>query len=277
MHVKAGDPLFDLYSPQLQTAVEELIAARRASGSNAATPLQESAERKLLLLGLGREQVDRLAKLERAPRIITFTSPVTGHVTEKPIVEGAAVKEGERALRIVDHSELWLQVQVYESQLPFIRLGETATVTVTALPGETFAGELTFIHPHIDPLTRTAMARIVVPNESMRLRPGMYATVAIKADIAEAAVLVPREAVIDTGAEQLAFLAKPMGHFEPRRVKLGVVATGGMVQVLEGLAPGDTVVTSGEFLIDAESRTREAVQKLLGPKQPAMTSGVLTK
>lgn len=278
MHLKKGDPLFDLYSPQLQTAVEELIAARRAAGSSpdggddlsskSTAAMFESAERKLLLLGIQKEEVARLAKLDRAPGTVTFTSPVMGHVTEKPVVEGAAVKEGERVLRIVDHSKLWLDAQIYESQLPFIRMGQKATATVMSVPGKTFEGEVIFIHPHVDPVTRTVMVRLVIPNESMALRPGMYATVQITAELADEAVLVPREAVIDSGTRQIAFLALARGHFEARAVKMGVMAPNGMVQVLEGLAPGETVVTSGQFLLDAESRMKEAIRKHLTQKQP---------
>ena len=281
MHLAKGDPLFDLYSPQLQTAVEELLAARRASSApggdelstKTTAALYESAARKLVLLGLSKEQVEKLATLDRAPRTVTFTSPISGHVTEKSIVEGAAVKEGERALRIIDHSELWLDAQVYESQLPFIKQGQKATATVASLPGRKFEGEVVFVHPHVDHMTRTVMVRLVVPNESMVLKPGMYATVLIAAKLADQAVLVPREAVIDTGTRQVAFLARAKGHFEPRNVRMGVLGQDGLVQILEGLSPGEKVVTSGQFLIDAESRMKEAIQKhlrekLQGPQRP---------
>ena len=274
MHVNKGDPLFDLYSPQLQTAVEELLAARRASSvpggdqlaSKSTAALKESAERKLVLLGLSEQQVEKLAKLDRAPRTVTFTSPISGHITEKSIVEGAAVKEGERALRIVDHSTLWLDAQIYESQLPFIEQGLKATATVASIPGKKFEGEVVFVHPHVDPMTRTVMVRVVVPNESLVLKPGMYATVLITAKLADQAVLVPREAVIDTGTRQIAFLAREKGQFEPRDVRMGVLGQDGVVQVLEGLSPGETVVISGQFLIDAQSRMKEAIQKHLREK-----------
>jgi Cu(I)/Ag(I) efflux system membrane fusion protein len=274
MHVSKGAPLFDLYSPQLQTAVEELLAARRASSAPGAdqlaakstAALAESAERKLVLLGLGKEQVEKLANLDRAPRTITFTSPISGHVTEKSIVEGAAVKEGERVLRIVDHSTLWLDAQIYESQLPFIKQGQKATATVASMPGKKFAGEVVFVHPHVDPTTRTVMVRLVVPNESLVLKPGMYASVLVTAELADQTVLVPREAVIDTGTRQIVFLTREQGQFEPRNVRMGVSGQDGLVQVLEGLSPGETVVVSGQFLIDAESRMKEAIQKHLRDK-----------
>ena len=280
MHVRKGDPLFELFSPQLQVAVEEIIAARRAVtseptdelASKSASALYEASERKLLLLGLDKDQVATLARLDHAPRTIPFISPVHGHVTEKAIVEGAALKEGERVLRIVDHSMLWLDAQIYESQLPFIKTGQKATATISSIPGKQFAGEVTFIHPHVDPATRTVMVRVVIPNEELILKPGMYATVLISSELADQVVLVPREAIIDTGTRQVAFIARPGGHFEPRKVKMGVAAEDGMVQVLEGLAPGETVVTSGQFLIDAESRMKEAIEKHLSQKMLATAS-----
>ena len=274
MHVSKGEPLFDLYSPQLQTAVEELLAARRASSapggdrlaSQSTAALYQSARQRLVLLGLSDEQVEKLGKLDHAPRTITFLSPVGGHVTGKSVVEGAAVKEGDQALRIVDHSMLWLDAQIYESQLPFIARGQKATATVASMPGKKFEGEVAFVHPHVDPTTRTVMVRLVVPNEALVLKPGMYGTVLIAAELEDDTVLVPREAVIDTGARQIAFLAREQGRFEPREVTMGSLGQDGLVQVLEGLSPGETVVTSGQFLIDAESRMQEAIQKHLREK-----------
>lgn len=272
MHVQAGAPLFALYSPELQVAIGELIAARRALPADAApdsAPAQvyAAARTKLELLGLARAEVERLATLERAPATVTFTSPITGHVVEKPVVTGDAVQAGTRALRIVDHSHLWLDVRVFEQQLPFVRLGQPVRAAVAALPGRTFSGTISFIHPHLDPMTRTAMVRMVVDNASLELRPGMYATAEIEAELASRAVLAPREAVIDTGTEQVAFVAGPDGHFDPRTVTVGASADDAMVQILAGLAPGEQVVTSGQFLLDAESNFRQAIQRFLDSRR----------
>ncbi len=265
MHVTAGQPLFDLYSAELEAAVGELIGARRARASGAGDALVDAARRKLRLLGLTDAQVERLATLDRPPATITFTSPVTGHLTVKNVVDGSAVTAGTQVMRIVDHTALWLDAQVFEQQLPLVRLGEQATATVTALPGRTFTGTVIFIHPHLDMTTRTAMVRLLVPNPQLELRPGMYATVTIDAEVAPSALLVSRDAVIDTGTRQVVFLARGAGRFEPRDVTLGVAADDGMVQVLAGLQPGDTVVVSGQFLLDAESRMQEAIRKHLDP------------
>jgi membrane fusion protein, copper/silver efflux system len=275
MHVQAGEPLFDLYSPELQVAAEELIAARRASeaigagsrgddaGRRAADALVATAERKLVLLGIPPAKARELGRLAKAPRTVTFTSPITGHVVEKPIVEGSAIEAGTRALRIVDHSSLWLDVALFEQQLPFIRIGQPVRATVLAFPGQEFRGTLDFLHPHVDMETRATIGRVVVTNDVLQLRPGMFATAEIDAEIAPRALLVPLDAVIDTGKEQVVFVARPQGHFEPRRVVRGPSGSDGRVQILSGLAAGEQVVTSGQFLLDAESRFREAVAKFL--------------
>jgi RND family efflux transporter MFP subunit len=279
MHVQAGAPLFELYSPELQVAIEELIAARRARAAlpernlpgaerRASDQLVATAERKLALLGLSAEQVRELGERTSAPPTVTFRSPITGHVVEKPIVDGSAVAAGTRALRIVDHSSLWLDIALYEEQLPFVHLGQPVRASVLAFPGRTFDGTLSFIHPHVDPATRTVMGRVVVTNPELQLRPGMYASVEIESELAPRALLATRAAVIDTGTRQIAFVARPHGHFDPRLVTTGPVGSDDHVQILAGLAPGEQVVTSGQFLLDAESRFRDAIQKFLDPNRP---------
>ncbi|MCI0433638.1 MAG: efflux RND transporter periplasmic adaptor subunit, partial [Gemmatimonadetes bacterium] len=279
MHVEEGDPLFDLYSPDLQVAIEELIAARQAASAAAAGGIEDDASRssaamvrdaamlKLELWGLPRAQIEALSKLEAAPELITFTSRVTGHVTEKPIVEGAAVMAGERVLRIVDHRVLWMDGRVFEKDLPFVKVGQKARATMASRPGESIEGDVIFMHPHVDAMTRTVQVRLAIPNPDLELRPGMYATMRLEAELAQRAVLVPREAVIDTGERQVAFVAREVGRFEPREVVMGHAAEGGLVQVITGLAPGEPVVVSGQFLLDSESRLREAIQKYLRERQ----------
>lgn len=272
-HLEKGEKLFDLYSPEVQVAVGELAAARRALDAlgpdadalakRTSQTLFDATLGKLQQWGLDAEQVDRLAKLDKAPRTVTFTSPISGHVTEKMIVDGSAVKAGDMAMRIVDHSTLWLDSQVYAQDQPFIKLGQQVTATVEGVPGKQLEGKVIFVHPHVDPSTRTATVRVAIPNPEMRLRPGMYATAEIRAELAESALLVPREAVIDTGTRQVSFVAMGEGRFEPRNVKVGVPSNDGMVEILEGLDAGEQVVTSGQFLLDAESRMREAIQKHL--------------
>jgi hypothetical protein len=259
----------------LQVAVEELIGARKMRETLAAgdrtDDLYAAAARKLELFGLAREQVAELAALDSAPRAITIRAPATGHVLQKMIHAGAAVKAGDLALRIVDHTVLWLELRLFERDVPYAHIGQSVAASVDGLGGETVEGEVIFVHPHVDPATRTAMARVALPNPALTLRPGMYATARLEVEVAPRAIVVPREAIIDTGERQVAFVALDMGHFEPRRVQMGASGDGGIVQVLSGLAPGEQVVVSGQFLLDAESRMQEAIHRFLREKSlPAL-------
>ncbi len=272
--VKKGEPLFELYSPEVQVAVAELIAAKKAASSRATDFLSkettkilvDSSRQKLMQWGLSNAQVQKLSSLDQPPRTIPFVSPLTGHVTEKNIVQGASVKAGERALRIVDHSTLWLDSQLYEQDLPFIHLGQDVSATVEAMPGKVLDGKIIFLHPHVDPVTRTTTVRISLPNPKMILRPGMYATAEIVAQLEGGNILAPSEAIIDAGTRKVVFVSLGNGRFEPREVKTGVSAEDGMTVVLEGLVSGETIVTSGQFLLDAESRMKQAIQKHLDQK-----------
>lgn len=268
LHVTAGDPLFELYSPEIQVAVEELIALRKrrgAAGDDATLDsLSTAVRRKLALQGLDAKEIERLGRLDRAPDTVTFRSPITGNVTEKPVVEGSAVAAGEKVLRLVDHSVVWIDARVYEQDLALVSIGQRVEARVAAQAAKSYDGEVVFLHPHLDETTRTASVRMAVPNPHFELRPGMFATVVLRAELAPTAVLVPREAVIDTGDKQVAFVVglEP-GHFEPRNVRTGWSAEGGNVQVVEGLEVGENVVVSGQFLLDAESRLQEALRKFL--------------
>jgi RND family efflux transporter MFP subunit len=219
--------------------------------------------RKLELWGIDGTRVEQLARLDQPPRTIAFASPVTAEVSERMVVEGAAVTMGERVLRLADRSVVWLDAQVFEQDLPFVSMDQAVTATVESFPGEEFGGRIVHIHPQVDPMTRTTMVRIELDNAALRLRPGMYATMHISAEMGAHATLVPDEAVIDTGVRQIVFVARDRGRFEPREVRTGLANADGTVQVLAGLTPGEVVVTSGQFLLDAESRMREAIQKYL--------------
>ena len=264
MQVRAGDPLFDLYSPELQVAIGELIAAHRARDAHGSQAiLVAAATQKLELLGLSGTEIERLGGLEAPPATVTFRSPIDGAVIEKPIVAGDAVQAGMRALRIVDHRELWVDARIFEQDLPAVRVGQPVRVALASRPGEVTEGRISFLHPMVDPATRTVTARLTVPNPGLTLRPGMFATVEIDSELAPRALLVPRAAVIDSGTQSVVFLARAGGQFAPRRVTLGSGADDGNVAVLDGLVAGDVVVTSGQFLLDAESNMREALERFL--------------
>ena len=276
-HVHAGEPLFDVYSPELQVAAAELVSAAQTAKGSGAESLA-SARRRLSLLDVPDAEIAAIEKSLVVPRTIQFASPASGAVVERQIVEGSAVQAGAKLMRIEDHSSLWLQLQVYEDQLEQVAVGETVNATVDAWPGRTFHGTITFIHPHLDHMSRTVTARAVLDNGGLLLRPGMYASAEIVTRPVDDAIQIPREAVIDTGARQLVFVAQPAGHFEPRDVRMGPLGSDGEVQILSGILPGETVVTSGQFLMDVESRTTEAIDKLRAgpmPTMPAADAGAM--
>jgi hypothetical protein len=163
-------------------------------------------------------------------------------------------------LRIVDHQTLWVDAQVFEKDMPLVRVGRSAHAEVSGLPGKAFEGKVVFIHPHVDPMSRATMVRLEIPNPERSLRPGMYASVEIEGDRDAHALLVPRESIIDSGTRQIVFVARDGGRFEPRPVRMGLEGGEGWVEV-EGLSLGETVVTSGQFLLDSESRLRESIDK----------------
>lgn len=267
VHVLQGAPLFDLYSPELSIAIEELIAARRANagaspGSSAQELLRVSRER-LVALGLLAQDLAAFEALERAPAVVTFKSPIQGHVVRKSVVAGARVEAGASVLELSDNATMWIDFQLSAAQLPLLQIGERVRIEVGALPGRSFESTLSFLHPHFDMQTRTALARTQLQNPDWKLREGMLATGEISVEAAHDALIVPREAVLDTGTRQIAFVVLPDGSFEPTRVRLGASGDDGRVQVLEGLAPGERVVTSGQFLLDSETRVREGVKRFL--------------
>ncbi len=274
MEVKQGDPLFDLYSPELSQAIEEMILARKASnapGSEANDPLRETnaalasaALARLLALGLTSAQIGELGALEHAPSMVTIVAPESGHITEKSgVYTGSAVTAGQRVLRIAQRSTMWIDGRVPEAELGRVRVGQDARANVDAYPGRAFDGTVIFIHPHFDDATRTALVRMAVKNPDYALHEGMYATVDIDVTGGEPAILAPREAIIDTGESQIVFVSAGGGRFQPRKVVTGMSGPDGRVQILSGLKPGEQVVASGQFLIDSESRLREAVAKFL--------------
>ncbi len=284
MHIHKGEPLFALYSPDLQVAEQELISAvasrhaLEAQGSAAlrqeADQMIASARRKLQLWDINKQDIDAIAQADRPPRDIVFRSLATGHLEDKMIVQGSAIQAGTKLLTLADHSTMWLEAQVYESQMALIRMGQKVKVAVDAIPGKTFTGKVSFIYPHVDHMTRTLMVRAVFENPNLDLKPGMYAQASILIPSVTDAIQVPQEAVMDTGTRQFVFVADDPGLFIPRTVRVGVKSDDGRVQIVEGLAAGETVVTSGQFLMDVESRTREAFAKLgarLNASKPAAT------
>lgn len=260
--VKAGDPLFEIYSPDLYNAQLNYLVALRTEGG-AGGPLTRASLARLQLFDLAPEFLTELASKGEASRTYIYRAPAAGMVIEKMAVVGQMMKPGERIYRLADLSTVWVLAQIYEQDLSFVRAGQDATVRVTYGPERQINGQVESLLPQVEEQTRTATARIVLPNDDGSLRPGMFVDVRFAAQLNASAVLVPDLAVLRSGEHNTVFIAKTDGSFEPREIKLGVRSQGNFYEVLDGLAEGDRIVTSGQFMLDSESQLRDAIQKML--------------
>jgi len=270
MEVGADAPLFELDSPELTAAIEELLAAGRARGDaktelsrKSAESVHDAARRRLASLGLTEEQIAQYESAGKAPASVRFTTPVAAHVLELMVRAGQRVEPGMKLMTLSDRHSMWIDFAVPEGDLAWLREGSHARVHIAALGTRVLEGPVSLLLPHLDMSTRTARARVVVENPDMQLREGMSAEVSASAKVEELPLVVPREAVIDTGPRQVAFVALGAGHFEARDLELGPEGDGGLVAIHAGLAEGEEVVVSGQFLLDAESRIREAIRRHL--------------
>jgi Cu(I)/Ag(I) efflux system membrane fusion protein len=248
--VSAGQPLFEVYSPELNVLQQEFVLSHGMSGAGA-------ADGRLRNLDYPQAELDRLRRGEKPARAIVVPAPTAGTVIEKTAVEGMRYQAGETLFRITDTRTMWVLAEVYEQDLAFVKAGDMARVTVNAWPDRPFPGRVTFIYPSVGKESRTARLRIEVDNPDGLLRADMAAVVEIEAPIGRA-LAVPDSAIIDSGRRQIVLVERREGRYEPRAVKLGARVPG-YAQVLEGLKPGERVVTSATFLIDAESNLRAAL------------------
>jgi RND family efflux transporter MFP subunit len=229
--------------------------------------LVEAARQRLAYWDVSPAQIGRLEETGEVFRTLQVLAPSSGVVMLRmPGLEGMATRPGMELLHIADLSNLWLTVEVFDNQLPWIDVGSQATVSLSYFPGVTYRGRVRYIEPEVSEKTRTLQLTLDVPNRDGRLRVGMYATVEFEPVAAADALTVPAEAVLRTGQRDLVIVALGGGRFAPREVVLGPRANGA-VQILEGLADGDEVVTSAQFLIDSESNLREVIQKMIAAKR----------
>ncbi len=267
--VNPGDPLFEIYSPELYSAQTEYLAALAATSGDANAEdhaLLDSARTKLKFYDISDVQIAELEKTRTATKTLTVSAPISGFVVEKNVVAGQMVEAGMKLYRLADIGVVWVYAQVYEQDLPAIQLGQEATMTLSYLPDRKFRGRVTYVYPMVDEKTRTARVRMEFHNPGYFLKPGMFATVELVSDIAPSVLLVPDSAVLRSGEKNTVFVALPGGKFEAHTVALGQPAQDDMDQVLGGLSEGECVVASGQFMLDSESQLREAIQKMNGPR-----------
>ncbi|MCC7470417.1 efflux RND transporter periplasmic adaptor subunit [Candidatus Nomurabacteria bacterium] len=272
--VRKGEPLFTLYSPDLLITQDEYLLALKTQAQLTASPLAEakanaaalvaSARKRLRLWDLTDEQIIALERRGKAEPSLTVYAPASGIVLKREAVPGKYVEPGTALYEVADLSTVWVSADIYESEVKAVALNQPASVTLTAYPGETFRGTVAYIYPMLNTEARTVRVRLELPNPGLKLKPGMFGNVRLQTEVVKTLV-VPKEAVLETGLRQLVFMDRGQGRYEPASVKLGRRSQDD-VEVLEGLKEGDQIVTSANFLLDAESKLTSAssMQAMMG-------------
>lgn len=277
--VRRGQPLVEIYSPELVAAQEELLLAARLDetlGESAVpgvTPgtseLVGAARRRLRLWDISEAQIEQILRAGRASRTLTLYAPASGIVVEKNVIAGTAIQAGEPLYTIADLSEVWIEAEIREADAGLVREGAPASFELAAYPGRTFTGRVEYVYPALQEQARTLRVRIAVPNREGRIKPGMYATVRLTSP-AHTALAVPAAAVVRTGERSLVFVDMGDGMLMPHDVEIGRVA-GDYAEVLAGVEPGQRVVTSAQFILDSESNLAEVMKSMLTTMDPSGT------
>lgn len=275
--IRKGQPLFTVYSPELVSTQEEYLIAKRAHKylsdapyaqvSEGANDLLESARERLKLWDISDAQIAELDKTGKVKRDLTMYSPVSGFVLDRKAFENVRVTPDSDLYTIADLSTVWAEAEIYEYEAPYVKLGQKATMALSYFPGKTYEGTISYIYPQLDPTTRTLKVRLQFANPDFDLKPDMYADVNLEINYGTNLV-VPQNAVLDSGTKQVVFVARGDGYFEPRNVEIGP-RVGDSVIILSGLKAGETIVTSGNFLIDSESQLKTVMGQMAGMKMEA--------
>lgn len=258
--VRRGEPLFAVYSPELLATQQEYLLALRAAKQSPL--LLEAARRRLQLWDISDADIEQLQRTGTARKSLTIASPSSGFVLSKAAIEGVRVSPGQPLFEIANLDRVWVLADIYESELAMVALGTPATVTLAYLPGRTFTGNVTFITPTVDPMTRTAKVRIEVNNRDGSLKPDMFADVVLE-ETQRSVTVVPESAVLATGKRSVLFVVHADGTLEPREIETGVKSER-WIEVRSGVEPGETVATQANFLIDSESRLKSALAEMSG-------------
>jgi multidrug efflux pump subunit AcrA (membrane-fusion protein) len=271
--VQRGQPLLEIYSPALVSTQEEVLIAVRYREETKDSPFMDvrdagssllaAAKQRLALWDVPQRDIERLIETGEPRKTLTLYAPSSGAVTHLMVREGMEVAPNSNLYTIADLSRVWIYANVYEYELPWIQVGQRATVEISYLPGQSFEGTVTHIDPFLDPKTRTARVRLEHANTKGLLKPEMFANVSILADVRKNALAIPEEALIRSGRRNIVFLSLGEGRFEPRAVEIGIETGDGWIEVADGLSEGVVIVASGQFLIDSESKLQESLQKFL--------------
>ena len=252
--IQKGDPLLEIYSPELFSAQEEYLISLSRSGATDSLKLRESVRRRLELLGVPADEISELEKTGKGRDALMLRSPISGTVLERDLIQGSYIEPNVVLYRIADLSVVWLQAKVYENELPHIEVGQPVRVRLQSRPDSELEGRIKFVEPFVQEKTRTINVRVEIPNDDGTLKPGMYADLQLSHQMGEG-LLVPTSAIVRTGERAVAFRVLADDRFEPVEVTLGG-RFGDRFEILEGLEEGDQVVISAGFLIDSESRLK---------------------
>jgi Cu(I)/Ag(I) efflux system membrane fusion protein/cobalt-zinc-cadmium efflux system membrane fusion protein len=258
--VEEGQPLFEIYSPDLVATQEEFLLALRTQGPRSG--LARSARRKLELLDLAETDIASIAQSGVVHRSLPIRSPRTGHVLQKNLVEGARVMAGKDLYRIGDLTRIWVTAEVYEFDAPWVEVGQPAQMELSYQEGQVFHGKVAYIYPTLSEVSRTLTVRLEFDNPDIRLKPGMFATVNIQYRRVDDVLAIPNEAIIDSGRRKIVLISVDDGRFEPREIVTGLTGDRRLTEVISGIKEGDLIVASGQFLLDSESQLQEAINKL---------------
>jgi membrane fusion protein, copper/silver efflux system len=284
-YVKKGDPIADIYSPELLSTQLEFINLLKWKDEKGGQKIQRNiefnwgdrygttaamvsfdldavmkvAKQKLMLWEIPEEQIKQIEETKEPVKTFTVVSPVSGYIIQKPVVKGTRVTPGDKIVDVLDLSSVWIVADIFEPDLPLIKVGQAAKISLSYFPDKAFSAKIDFIYPFVAEETRSVKVRFSVPNRQMLLKPQMFTTVEIAVDMGKR-LAIPDSAVLDSGKRQLVYVDKGNGYFEPRVIATGLRADG-MVEVLRGLKPGERVAASAAFLIDSEAKLRGIVQE----------------
>jgi membrane fusion protein, copper/silver efflux system len=271
-YVKRGERLAEIYSPELLATQQEFISLLKWSKEGAASrnkevgtlltrdsnAIVEGARQRLRLWDISEDQIASIEQTGKPVRTLVLLSPASGYVVQKTIVRGQRVMPGEKLFDIADLSTVWVVSDIFEYELPLIKAGDRAMISLSYFPGKEFSSTIDYVYPTISGETRTAKVRFTIPNPGNKLKPQMYTNVEVKINLGKKLV-IPEDAVLDSGKRQIVYVDKGEGNFEPRAVTTGI-KTGGMIEIVGGLRAGERVASSANFLIDSEARLKGVVK-----------------
>lgn len=275
--VRKGERLLEIYSPELVSAEEEYIIALKGQAADSVggggDGLLERAHRKLMFWDIPHEQIVRLETTRQVEKTMALVASAPGVVVEKNVLQGGNVTAGTNLFKIADLSTVWVIAEVYEYEVPFVKVGQHAAVTLAYDPGKVFHGRVAYVYPTVSPESRTVRVRLELPNRDGFLKPDMFTTVEIESPVSIKGVAVPEQSVIHSGERNVVVVSRGGGRFESRDVQLGVSADG-YYQVLSGINVGDSVVVSSQFLLDSESNLKASLRQMTPGTLPPDTASM---